>query len=375
VKKLVLLTALLCALAWTADNTTAKSVSRPATPQTDAITIPRMLSYQGKLLDNFGNPVLDTTYSVLFSLYTVPSGGGAFWSETQTVRTRTGLFSVLLGSVTPIGALPEAGALYLGMKVGADPEMTPRVQVTSAAYAYIARKADTANYALAGGSADNAWVRGTPDSVLYTIRQLGIARGGAGNMLHGTNRFTHVNLGVACTTGVSGQDRTGNTVGGGLRNVASGQYASVPGGYAASATHYGEVASASGCFDAAGDAQVSQYVLRGQGAGDVVLTLDGLTPGAGNGLKHTQNRTVSYDILVVVNGAAAAAGFHIWCVVQDAGGTTTMVGSPTVTCIGDNSGGIFSVWAWVGSNALWVTGNCVQTARWVATVRTAEQNW
>jgi hypothetical protein len=120
-------------------------VSTGPTAGTDAISIPRMLSYQGKLLDNLGNPVLDTTYSVLFSLYTVPSGGSAFWSESQTVRTRAGLFSAMLGSVTPIGTLPDAGTLYLGMKVGADPEMTPRLRIASAAYAYLAERAANAD--------------------------------------------------------------------------------------------------------------------------------------------------------------------------------------------------------------------------------------
>jgi hypothetical protein len=80
------------------------------------------------------------------------------------------------------------------------------------------------------GAADNAWVRGTPDSVLFTIRRLGIARGGASNMLHGTSRQTHTNLGVACTTGTSGQNREYCTVGGGDGNRAKGDYSTVGGG-------------------------------------------------------------------------------------------------------------------------------------------------
>jgi hypothetical protein len=138
-------------LALAASPVAEKAVS---VAETDAITIPRMLSYQGKVTDNVGNPVADTTYSVLFSLYTVPSGGSSFWSETQTVRTSGGLFSVLLGSVTPIGALPDGGALYLGMKVGVDPEMIPRLRVASTAYAYLAERA--ANSDLVQGKDTNA---------------------------------------------------------------------------------------------------------------------------------------------------------------------------------------------------------------------------
>jgi len=234
------LAAVLCLVALAAaDAAIAPKAATSLKPQAtnlemDAITIPRMLSYQGKLTDTLGQPVADTTYSVAFRLYTVPSGGSPFWNETQTVTTKSGLFSVLLGSVTPIGSVPGAGALYLGMAVGGGSEMAPRLRVVSAAYAY---KADTANYALAGGTPEYAWVRGSPDSVLYTVNRLGIARGGASNMLYGNYRCTHTNFGVECTTGTSGQDYPYCTVGGGHGNTASDYRATVGGGYGNTASH------------------------------------------------------------------------------------------------------------------------------------------
>ncbi len=412
-KTTALLAAVLCLAALAADD--AAIAPRPATslkPQapsfeTDAIAIPRMLSYQGKLTDTFGLPVTDTTYSVDFRLYSVPSGGSPFWNETQTVRTRGGLFSTLLGSVTPIGTMPDAGAVYLGMVVAGGAEMAPRLRIASAAYAYLAERAansdqlqgkDTtgldaryvneaqansvssamiANGTIAAvdlnqmgagtgqvmkwtgsawaprndsiggggggtvtsvsqatgavctpnpitttgtvgfdqtygdgryvneaqansvtgamitdgqvssadirdttvntaelknaavtapklnqmgattnqvlkwtgsawapandsaGAGDNAWVRSGSDSVLYTVNNLGIAR--AGNVLHGTQRFTHVNLGVQCTTGTSGQNYTYATVGGGYNNTASNTYATVGGGYGNTAVMYATV--------------------------------------------------------------------------------------------------------------------------------------
>jgi len=250
-KKLMLLGAALLVCAWAANDVASGSVKSPRPGAIDAITIPMLLNYQGKLLDNVGNPAHDSTHSVLFSLYTVPSGGSPFWFETQSVQTRTGLFSVLLGSVTPIGALPEVGTLYLGMTVGADPEMTPRLRIASAAYAYIARKADTANYALAGGggSGDNAWVHGG-DSVLYTVRYLGLARGGAGNVLLGSQRQTHVNFGARCTTGSAFNDSF-CTVGGGARNVARASYATVCGGAGDTASAFA-AAVGGGWINAAG---------------------------------------------------------------------------------------------------------------------------
>jgi hypothetical protein len=270
----VLLFALTSALTLAADN--AVMAPRTATgfkpqaasykPQattlgTEAIAIPHMLSFQGKLTDTLGQPVPNGNYSVAFKLYTVPSGGSAFWNETQNVATKAGLFGVLLGAVTPIGALPDAGTLYLAMKVGADPEMMPRVRIVSAAYAF---KADTAAYALAGGGAsDNAWVRGE-DSVLYTVHYLGLARGGAGNVLLGSQRQTHVNFGARCTTGSAFNDSF-CTVGGGARNVAMANYATVCGGAGDSASAFA-AAVGGGWTNAAGGA----YATVGGGAFNAV---------------------------------------------------------------------------------------------------------
>jgi hypothetical protein len=114
---------------------------------TAPISVPQMLSYQGRLTNAAGDPVPDSTYSVVFGLYPDAVGGSPFWTETQSVQTQAGLFGILLGSVTPIGALPEDGRCYLQMQVEPNPPMAPRIKIASAAYAYLARKADTANYA------------------------------------------------------------------------------------------------------------------------------------------------------------------------------------------------------------------------------------
>ena len=77
---------------------------------------------------------------------------------------------------------------------------------------------------------DSAWIRGTPDSVLFTIRQLGIAR--FGNTLYGNSnaRSTHINLGVTSQTGTSAMNHYYCTVGGGYGNTASGDTSVIAGG-------------------------------------------------------------------------------------------------------------------------------------------------
>lgn len=97
--------------------------------------VPLRINYQGRMADVAGSPVnLET--EAAFSLYTCPSGGGAIWSETQSVRVVDGVFNVLLGRVNPLdpedfSAYPAA---YLGVKMGTDTEMTPRQEIAAVAY-------------------------------------------------------------------------------------------------------------------------------------------------------------------------------------------------------------------------------------------------
>jgi hypothetical protein len=113
---------------------------------TDGVTAPLLINIQGTLTDpGTGEVVPDDDYSITFSLYDVPSGGTALWSEPRTVTVVNGLFNVLLGSVTPLSLDDFTGTTYLGVKVGADPEMTPRQQVVSVAYALYAQEAVNAD--------------------------------------------------------------------------------------------------------------------------------------------------------------------------------------------------------------------------------------
>lgn len=100
--------------------------------------IPQMINYQGVLTDPDGCPVKDSSYSIIFSVYDAPTGGNLMWADTlATVTTTQGNFNVLLGSNNPIpDSLFVEDSLWLAVKVGNDPEMTPRQRIASVGYAF-----------------------------------------------------------------------------------------------------------------------------------------------------------------------------------------------------------------------------------------------
>lgn len=111
--------------------------------------VPPMISYQGKLMQPSGAPVPDGSYSIQFAIYDDPASADPehkLWSETNAnVQVKGGLFSVLLGSVTNLPAnIFDNPDRWFGVKVGSDPEMTPRQKIASVAYAVKAGSADLA---------------------------------------------------------------------------------------------------------------------------------------------------------------------------------------------------------------------------------------
>lgn len=94
---------------------------------------PRLVSYQGVLADMGGVAVEDGVYEMTFRLWDAESGGTQLWSETQMVPVGKGIFSVLLGDVTPL-ELPFDAICFLGVSIGGGAELEPRVPLTSAPY-------------------------------------------------------------------------------------------------------------------------------------------------------------------------------------------------------------------------------------------------
>ena len=111
-----------------------------ASPRSEVGTSQSTIPYQGRLADTDGNPVTDTV-NMVFRLYGQASGGAPLWEEQWTgsngVQVSDGLFNVMLGSLTPIPQTVITGndQLFLGITVGTDDEMTPRVQLGSVPFA------------------------------------------------------------------------------------------------------------------------------------------------------------------------------------------------------------------------------------------------
>ncbi len=227
--------------------------------------VPGTLSYQGLLTDANGSP-LNGTHSVLFSFYTVPTGGTATFSRGPlTVQTYQGLFTVILGNGqgTNNASIPSLGSTqyYIGVSPDNQVELTPRVALTAVPYAFTASALDpsatiggaqvgtginASNISsgtlsntlldadlqdLSDGSLSGNKVGSGIDAGNITTNSLAVANGGTGST---TSAGARTNLGVVIGTNVQAYDAdlddladgslTGSKVGAGISatNITTG---------------------------------------------------------------------------------------------------------------------------------------------------------
>ncbi len=110
-----------------------------------AAQTPRTISFQGVLVDAAGNAVPDGDHQIRIAMYSGPSGGSALFTEQHTAALKDGVFSIVIGSVTPIPpALQFDTQYYLGIAVDNGAEMSPRTAFTAVPYAMHAMRAETA---------------------------------------------------------------------------------------------------------------------------------------------------------------------------------------------------------------------------------------
>jgi hypothetical protein len=139
-------------LPWEASSTQARTIALEGgsfgpVAEPPAIPLPGgatpLVSFQGRLTNpSTGLPVPNGSYSTTFSIFEAPTGGTAAWTETQSVSVSGGLFSVYLGSVTPLDASVFSNTnRYLETQVSPDPPLIPRLQFGYVPYAFQAEQA------------------------------------------------------------------------------------------------------------------------------------------------------------------------------------------------------------------------------------------
>jgi hypothetical protein len=162
--------------------------------------IPRMISYQGHLTDELGEP-LTGDYSMTFSIYDDAVEGNTLWSETQpSVSVTDGMFSVLLGAVQPTpDTVFRKADRWLGIAIGSDPEISPRTQLTSVPYAY---RVSTVDAASGGTITDDLKVQGI-------VHASGLIKSGNSLILDGNNFQLYSELGHEMYFGYDPNDLSG----------------------------------------------------------------------------------------------------------------------------------------------------------------------
>src|SRR5688572_9240811 len=150
----------------------------------------RVLNYQIRLTDSSGIPVANGTKNLKLTFFTASSGGtqlytacsadgSATGTPTAVVATfASGTSTILIGSTltcasgsSPVipATLFDNTAIFLGVTVEADAEMTPRKRIVASGYALNADKLDDLETSNAGGS--NAYVPVTDSSGNLTLTQ------------------------------------------------------------------------------------------------------------------------------------------------------------------------------------------------------------
>lgn len=127
-------------MSWMGRAVALALIAIPAlTPTTGHAQVPQTINYQGSLTDTSGKPIT-ASLGITFRLYDGPAGPGStlLWQETQTVNVANGTFSVVLGADPDNLLAPSVFdiPLYLGIAVGGDAEMIPRLALAAVGYSF-----------------------------------------------------------------------------------------------------------------------------------------------------------------------------------------------------------------------------------------------
>ena len=145
------------------------------TAQPGNFSVPNVISFQGMLTNVDGSVYQDGDYGLTFRLIRIIQGGTeqVMWEETHTAAVSNSVFSVILGSNTP---LPQnvPGNAMLETQVG-DEILAPRQPLTSVPFALRSNSAQFSNQSLMADTAQfahNANYSVVSDSSSYAVNSL-----------------------------------------------------------------------------------------------------------------------------------------------------------------------------------------------------------
>ena len=105
-------------------------------PKATAVIVNDVVQVQGRLTNAGGVPI-NGAVNVTASIYDVSVGGVARCTDTDPVTVTNGLFTMSMDFCTASDF--NGDQLFLGIKVGADAEMTPRQEIFAVPYAWALR--------------------------------------------------------------------------------------------------------------------------------------------------------------------------------------------------------------------------------------------
>jgi hypothetical protein len=107
--------------------------------------VPHTMNYQGRLTDSGMPPSpVNGTLPMVFGIWDAPGGGNLLWSETWGgVAISEGVFSLILGSTSPIPSTVFSPGVTRWLEITVDGvTLSPRQQISSASWSYLAEGSD-----------------------------------------------------------------------------------------------------------------------------------------------------------------------------------------------------------------------------------------
>ena len=144
------------------------------------VPVPQKINVQGMATDDAGDPLVSPD-DLTFKLYDVSVGGASLWDVTiNDYEFDHGLFNVELE--IPSAQFTSSANRWLGVTIGIGSELSPRIQLISVPYAYMAEVAYSVLSAPASGG---GWVDEGTEVVLQTsTNEVGIGTSNPAVNLH-----------------------------------------------------------------------------------------------------------------------------------------------------------------------------------------------